>query len=439
MAHLIRKTVGAIASAAVVLVLLLAAGCTSGFEWILGVDVISPEMLQRSLQAGGKIQIIDVGPEEAYMAGHIPGALRVDINELESRLPLLSLNRDALTVFTCPGGHLSAMAVVMAKGQHFSNAVSLNGGVSQWRRRGFETETGSSPAMDMVETAPALVPISFNQQLATVVSGLGFKPVYMALTLMLCIGLWKNRARGITLIRWGLAAFFAGEMFCALNYLVFSGGSNFFDTLHGLGMVVMGVLVSWGLTSFLDERVLHVAAAKSTCAFKRLCKTCWKYETVPCRLQRIVLFAAPALAVVSLMPWCLPLRSLYRVSDVFGTAVLYSYSPVLQLTDFRLYSFLAAVLFLFTAMRLLKRGVPLETIQPPFFAGMGFMSFSLFRFFLLETYRVSPAWMDFWEETTELIMILGLGWFLFQYRTEAGLWPFKKRGLSQPAPDEEKA
>ena len=439
MANLIRKVIGAIRCSALILILLSTVGCTSGFEWVLGVEAVSPEILQQAMQAGEKIQIIDVGTEKEYMAGHVPGALRVDLHDLESRLPQLPLDRDVLTVFTCPGGYLSAMAVVMAKGQYFSKAVSLHGGVSRWRRGGFEVETGPPATVHQAEIVPDLVPISLSQQLAAVISGLGFKPMYMTLTFLLCIGLWKNRIRDIALARWGLAAFFTGEMFCALNYLIFSGGSDFFDTLHGLGMVVMGVLISWGLVVFFDERVLHVTAEKETCGFKRLCKTCWKYENVPCRLQRLVLFAAPALAVVALMPWCIPLRSLYQVSDVFGTNVLYSYSPVLQLTDFRLYSFLAAVLFLFTTVRLFRRKTPLKAIQPPFFAGVGLMGFSLFRFFLFETYRISPAWMDFWEETTELIMIFGLGWFLFQYRMETGLWPFAKSAPSRPVPDQEKS
>jgi rhodanese-related sulfurtransferase len=440
MAYLIRKTfrasIRASVGATVILVLLSLTGCTAGFEWLLGVDAITPEELMQSLQAGESIRIVDVGPRDAYGAQHLPGARWVDFHRLESRLPQLLNDRTAPVVFTCPGGYLSALAVVMAKGQGFSKVASLHGGVTQWRRRGYVVEKGFSSNAGVTTPAPHLTPMSPGQQWAAMVSGLGFKPVYMALTLALILGLWRTRDRDIALIRRGLLAFFIGEAFCALNYLLFGGANDFFDMLHGLGMVLMGALLSWGMAVFLDERMVHVSAAASVCVFKRLCGPCWKNQKAPCRLHRLLVFAAPALAVLALMPWCLPLRSLYQVSKVYATPVLYSYSPGLQLIDFRAYSLLALVFFVFAMARLLRGAPDFRAAQFSFFAGVGLLSFSLFRFFLLETYRQSPAWMDFWEEATELIMILGLCWFLFHYRIEAGLRPFAHPFRKRPAPDE---
>jgi rhodanese-related sulfurtransferase len=436
MALLIRKTVRAPVGAMVILVMLSLTGCTSGFEWLLGVDAITPERLMQTLQAGESIRIVDVSPRDAYGAQHLPGARWVDFHRLESRLPQLLNDRTAPVVFTCPGGYRSTLAVVMAKGQGFSKVASLQGGVTQWGRRGFAVEKGFASNTGADTPVPHLTPMSRGQQWASMVSGLGFKPVYMALALALCLGLWRTRARDIALIRGGLLAFFIGEAFCALNYLIFGGANDFFDMLHGLGMVLMGALLSWGMVAFFDERMIHVSAATSVCVFKRLCGPCWKNQKAPCRLHRLLVFAAPALAVLALMPWCLPLRSLYQVSKVFATPVLYSYSPGLQLIDFRAYPLLALLFFLLAMTRLLRGALDFRAAQFPFFAGVGLLSFSLFRFFLLETYRQSPAWMDFWEETTELIMILGLGWFLFHYRIEAGLRFFPRPSRTRPAPDE---
>ena len=99
----------------------------------------------------------------------------------------------------------------------------------------------------------------------------------------------------------------------------------------------------------------------------------------------------------------------------------FGYPIDLQLADFRVYPMLAAVLFLVALIMLFGGGQSLRRVQLPLLAGLGFMSFSLFRFLLLEAYRTAPVWADFWEETTELLFILGLGLFLFFYRRRLGL------------------
>ncbi len=398
-------------------------GCSSGLEWVVGVGSISAEQLQRSLQAGKEFQFLDVGPRQFYLEGHLPGARWVDYKKLEEQLPRLSLDRTKPLVITCPSGYLSVPAAAVAKGQGFGNVVSLHGGVAQWRNQAFVLQAGATDGAAGSENfSPVLVPMSRIQQLAATISGLGFKPTYMALTLALILGLWGNKSRDVALIRGGLIAFLVGESFCALNYLIFSGASDSFDALHGLGMVFMGALVSWGLVVLLDERVLSVTAPARACAFKRLCGACWKYQNVSCRLQRLLLLAIPALAITALMPWCTPLRVLHQESMVFATPVLYSYSINLQLADFRLYSFLAAAFFFVAWARTFKGVAFLKSAQLPFFTAMGLMSFSLFRFFLLEAFRLSPAWMDFWEEATELFLIVGLGWFLYLNRMEMKFW-----------------
>ncbi|MFH0901122.1 MAG: hypothetical protein V2A73_10890, partial [Pseudomonadota bacterium] len=59
--------------------------------------------------------------------------------------------------------------------------------------------------------------------------------------------------------------------------------------------------------------------------------------------------------------------------------------------------------------------------QAPFFAGFGLLAFSVFRFFLVESFRSAPYWAEFWEETTELAVVLALCLFLWVMRRQLRL------------------
>jgi drug/metabolite transporter (DMT)-like permease len=106
---------------------------------------------------------------------------------------------------------------------------------------------------------------------------------------------------------------------------------------------------------------------------------------------------------------------------VLGTDVRFSYAFVQLLVDFRLFPLLAALCFLATLI-LLRGGVPsLPRAKLPFFAGLGLGIFSIFRYFLVEAYRRTPVWLDFWEEATELVLTVALGFFLLTFREQLGL------------------
>lgn len=413
---------------AILMMCLTFAGCDTGFEWMVGVKPMTAPDLDQLTKSGTRLQVLDVGPRDDYIEGHIPGAYWVAYRDFEEVLAQMvpdKMDKKAPLVITCPSGHFSVPAAAKAKGQGFDNVFSLHDGVLNWRQMGFALEKGATRVIEKASCRSAFIPMGKNQQLATVVSGFGLKPAYMLITLLLILSLRGSGTKDKRLIFWGMIAFFAGETFCALNYLFFDGRNDLFDMLHGLGMVLMGAWISWGIAVFWDERILQFTPLKGKCTFHRLCGACWKYKTAaPCRMQQMFLLVTPVLALTSLIPWCIPLRSLYRISNVFDTPVLYSYSVELQMVDFRLYALLAVILFLAAWGITFKGVLSLKSAHIPFFTGIGLMSFSIFRFFLLEAFRLSPAWMDFWEEATELFLILAVAWFLYLYRFEIGLRPF---------------
>ena len=60
-------------------------------------DLISPEELRRQLQAGQPLTVIDVRGEEAYLAGHLPGALHIPVDQLPARLAEIPRDRPVVT------------------------------------------------------------------------------------------------------------------------------------------------------------------------------------------------------------------------------------------------------------------------------------------------------------------------------------------------------
>ncbi len=59
--------------------------------------LISPSTLRERQQAGESPTVIDVRAEEAYRAGHIPGALHIPANQVLGRLMEIPRNRPVVT------------------------------------------------------------------------------------------------------------------------------------------------------------------------------------------------------------------------------------------------------------------------------------------------------------------------------------------------------
>lgn len=276
------------------------------------------------------------------------------------------------------------------------------------------------------------IPIQVSEfsQWIMVISGFVIKPVYMIFSFVLIILLWRHTAREMVLIKWAMIIFLLGEIFCAINYLVTGGENEILEILHGLGMVGISILLPWGLFVFLDRHILNFSVDKSNCVLLQLCRQCWKNSDTTCSLKQLFLFLAPTLAVVSLMPLTALLKPFHYTMTVFKVETQLSLSfRVLQL-ELRVYPIIASILLIVSMFFLWRAQKNIKLAQFPFFIGLGFMIFSLFRFFLIYSYYHLPHWVNFWEEMTELIMIAGVGIFLIIFRKK--LFLFNKPKLRKP-------
>ncbi|MFA5043765.1 MAG: metalloregulator ArsR/SmtB family transcription factor [Kiritimatiellia bacterium] len=97
------------------------------------------QLLKRARE--GTVTMLDVRPKEEYMAGHIPGAVSIPLNELQKRLEDLPRHREIAAYCRGPYCVLAVKAVEMLRKKGF-RAIRLEDGVPDWRARGFKIAVG---------------------------------------------------------------------------------------------------------------------------------------------------------------------------------------------------------------------------------------------------------------------------------------------------------
>ena len=84
----------------------------------------------------GTVIVLDVRPAVEYLAGHIPGAISIPLEELEKRLSELPQEQEIVAYCRGPYCVLAVQAVEILRERGF-HALRLEEGVQDWRARGF--------------------------------------------------------------------------------------------------------------------------------------------------------------------------------------------------------------------------------------------------------------------------------------------------------------
>jgi rhodanese-related sulfurtransferase len=408
---------------AVLALLILLPGCDSLYAFVVGVREIEAGALHERLATDGGVTVLDIRPPEEYRGGHVAGAVRVDVLDIDGYLHRAGPTTDTTMVVVCARGYDSVDAAARVGGRGYGEVFSLRGGMDAWRSLGLPLETGEGDRVTRELGRPPVGDATLVQQLATVVTAFGVKPLYMLMSLVLIVVLWRRTERDLRLLRRGLVAFLFGELAGAANYVLTMGFSDPLEILHQLGMVAMGMLLPWALFTTIDVRVLRFSSPDAACAMTRFCRDCWKREAATCGLHRLFLWLTPMLAIVSLIPLCSPLRPLNLVLPIFGTDVPFWSTPPELIAELRIYPVLGAACFLVAHVVMRSGAAGLRRAHVPFFLGVGFASFGLLRFVLVESFREMPVWADSWEEITELFVMIAVA---------AGLWIFRRPLSREP-------
>lgn len=120
--------------------------------WLIGIALLSGGALLWPLLQGrggkvsvlqatqlinqGKAVIVDVREPSAFAAGHLREAKNIPLKELSNRLGDLEKFKSKSVIAVCQTGAQSAKAAAQLRKAGFSQAVSLEGGISAWQAQG---------------------------------------------------------------------------------------------------------------------------------------------------------------------------------------------------------------------------------------------------------------------------------------------------------------
>jgi len=109
-------------------------------------SIDGPALLQRLTAKDAGIVVLDVRTTAEYEAGHLPGAVNVPHDQVESRASELAAFKDKQIVVYCRTGRRSEVARGTLAKLGFRNVLQLEGDWVAWSEAGRPIEQASAPA-----------------------------------------------------------------------------------------------------------------------------------------------------------------------------------------------------------------------------------------------------------------------------------------------------
>jgi len=85
-------------------------------------------------------QVLDVRTASEFAAGHIPGAINVDVNGPDFEKKVAALDKDKTYLVNCAAGVRSAKACGKMSQLNFTSLYNLEGGFKAWEKAGKAVE-----------------------------------------------------------------------------------------------------------------------------------------------------------------------------------------------------------------------------------------------------------------------------------------------------------
>ena len=100
------------------------------------------DAVKTRMDRGEKFLLVDVREESEYAKDHLPSAIHLGKGiierDIEARVP--ELNSEM--ILYCGGGFRSALAADNLQKMGYTNVISMDGGIRDWREKGYPLEAG---------------------------------------------------------------------------------------------------------------------------------------------------------------------------------------------------------------------------------------------------------------------------------------------------------
>jgi rhodanese-related sulfurtransferase len=437
-----------------VVALLVLVGCVTPpilYECYFGrLPTVTSEQAKEMLrQSQGATLLIDVRQPEVFTARHIDGALNWPLEKILAVVRADDIPpqfRSAKLLLLCDVGWDSRQAVAHLSPIEHERVFQVRGGIQEWihsftveRLAFIEKENDEDRSPHIKELSPVIAPrgdiydrfriapdrieeLPFREsplveQAQAVVAFFFFKPIYELLSLMLIVLLWKCRESDLTALRWAMIFFFLGENSCAVNYFVFQESSYLAEYLHSYGMAMCFGFTAYAFLEGIDRRLLFFSDNQQHCAALALCGNCAKHVDGPCGLKQMFYVLIPAVMVIA---WMLPSADWQNTAyntAIFGRLYHYAHLWIYQVFENWCCSVAACTMLAVSLLVLLvKKENAVAWAKIAFAAGVGPLGFGMLRMILGAAYDQNRVWFLFWEETTELLLIVGICFVLWIFR-----------------------
>jgi rhodanese-related sulfurtransferase len=100
------------------------------------------DAIKARLDRGERFLLVDVREESEYARDHLPGAVHLGKGVLERDIEARVPDTGAEIVLYCGGGFRSALAADNLGKMGYTNIVSMDGGIREWRDKGYPLTAG---------------------------------------------------------------------------------------------------------------------------------------------------------------------------------------------------------------------------------------------------------------------------------------------------------
>jgi rhodanese-related sulfurtransferase len=106
------------------------------------VKELTVDQVKARLDRGERFHLVDVREESEWAKDHLPGAIHLGKGVIERDVEQQLPDTHAEIVLYCGGGFRSALAADNLQKMGYTNVFSMDGGIRDWRQKGFPLTTG---------------------------------------------------------------------------------------------------------------------------------------------------------------------------------------------------------------------------------------------------------------------------------------------------------
>ena len=100
--------------------------------------------MARALDGEDRPLMVDIRPPDYYAKNRIASSINIPEEDLPKRAGELPPDRDAPIVMVCGIGKFSKSTVLFMKSMGYRNVRSVKGGLNEWIRKGYATQSNAA-------------------------------------------------------------------------------------------------------------------------------------------------------------------------------------------------------------------------------------------------------------------------------------------------------